>query len=112
MDGSTKIIRSIGSFKVVLKSLNLFYKHISTFLGLFLHKKKSFVKQLNKESDVAEFLDVILSPPLPKFSTAREVGLEVEWSQLGSASIPGYLFESSGFSMDCVMKEEVTLLVI
>ena len=67
---------------------------------------------MNKGSNIAEFLDVILSPSLPKFSIAEEVGLEVEWSQLGSASIPGYLFESSGLSMDCIMVNEVTFLVI
>jgi hypothetical protein len=112
MDGSTKIIRSICSFKVVLKILNFFYKRISTFLGLFPHKEKRFVKQLNKGSNIAEFLDVILGPPLPKFSTTKEARLEMKWSQLGPASIFGYLFESHSFSMNDIMKEKATLLIV
>lgn len=36
----------------------------------------------------------------------------MEWSQLGSASVLGYLSESRGFSVNDIMKEEVTLLVV
>lgn len=92
--------------------MDFFYKRVSTFSGLFLHKKKRFAKELDKGRDITKNFNVVFSLPSPKLSSAKDVRLEVKRSKLGFASVSGYLLEGSNFIVDCIVEKEVTLLVI
>jgi hypothetical protein len=67
---------------------------------------------LDKGRDIIELFSIVYVPPSPKISSAEEVRLEVERSELGPASISGYLLEGGGFIVDRDVEKKATLFII
>ena len=66
----------------------------------------------DKGRDIIEVFSIVYVPPSPKISSAEEVRLGVERSELGPASISGYLLKGGGFIVDRVVEQEATLFII
>lgn len=84
MDCLTKIISSIGSFKVLLECLDFFDVGRNTFLDLLLHRSKIVGEMMSKCSNIKKFFRVINVPPRVEFLSAKKVGFERNWSEFGS----------------------------
>lgn len=85
---------------------------VSTFLGFFLHRNKSFINVLDKEGDVKKLFSIICVPPSPKFSSTNEASLKVDKDKLCPASIFSHLFESDGFIINCIVENKVAFFII
>lgn len=62
-DGSTKIVKFIGSFKVLLGRLDFFDASRHTFLDSFLQRGESFGKMLIKFMNIKKLIGVVIMPP-------------------------------------------------
>jgi hypothetical protein len=68
--GSTKIIRSIRSFEILLKFLYFPNVSLNTFFGPILHKSESICQMCSKGSYVEKSVGIIIFPPFVKLRSA------------------------------------------
>lgn len=111
-DGSTKIIRSIGSFKVLLECLDFFDMSQNTIFNLILHRSKSFGKMMMKCRNIKKLCFIVITPPQVEFVSVEKVRFEGGWTKFRMTNISGYLPVAGSLGVDCVVKNERILSYI